>query len=317
MKQIHKQEKEQFKTLFRQENIDRFEDRFKILEIFLQTERHLTANEIHDLLVENAIHFKPDFIRETLQLMCQFGFALKTRFDHGGARYEHRHIGQHHDHMVCTKCGEIIEFKDDRLENLQSYLASVHGFHMLQHKMEIYGICSKCLKNRIRQMQLSLSKPGERLTITGFTGGAGGRMRLLSMGLRIGDGLEVISNLNQGQVVIAVDAKRYVLGKGLAQKILVERITAKDGTPHKSSAPNTMGAMPMNKMLEGQRGIITRVGGDKALRRRLLEMGFLTGSEIYIEKYAPLKDPLELIIKGYHMSLRVQEATHIMVKDVS
>ena len=45
-------------------------------------------------------------------------------------------------------------------------------------------------------------------------------------------------------------------------------------------------------------------------------MGFLVGTEIYVEKYAPLKDPMELILKGYHVSLRVDEAAHIQVEDV-
>jgi Fe2+ transport system protein FeoA len=75
--------------------------------------------------------------------------------------------------------------------------------------------------------------------------------------------------------------------------------------------------MLLSEMKEGQTGVINRVGGnDGALRRRILEMGILKGSEVYIEKYAPLKDPLELIVKGYHLSLRVEEAAQITVEDV-
>jgi Fe2+ transport system protein FeoA len=66
-------------------------------------------------------------------------------------------------------------------------------------------------------------------------------------------------------------------------------------------------------MKEGQTGIIVHVGGNGALRRRILEMGLTKGTKIYVEKYAPLKDPLELIIKGYHLSLRVEEAANITV----
>ena len=57
-------------------------------------------------------------------------------------------------------------------------------------------------------------------------------------------------------------------------------------------------------------------GGESLLRRRLMEMGINRGTRIYVEKYAPLKDPLELIVKGYHVSLRVEEAAHIMVEHV-
>ena len=224
MKRIHSREKDQFKKLFKQENIDRFEDRFKILEVFLQTERHLTVSELIELLNESGYQFKSDFVRDTLKLMCRFGFARKNRFNNGDVRYEHRHLGQHHDHMICTKCKNIYEFEDEQIENMQVQVAAAHNFHMLQHKMEIYGICSNCLKDHIQLMPLIYAKQGERLEIKEFTGGATARVRLLSMGLRIGDTVDIITNLNQGQLVVAVGYNRYVLGRGLAQKILVEPV---------------------------------------------------------------------------------------------
>jgi Fur family ferric uptake transcriptional regulator len=221
MKHIHRQEKQQFKKLFKQEYIDVFEDRFNILETFLQTEKHLTIDELIALLKENGHDFEPDFIRDTLKLMVRFGFAKKNRFNNGPVRYEHMHLGQHHDHMICTKCRKILEFREDQLENLQLKIASAHGFHMLQHKMEIYGICSECLKNRVQEMPLVMAKPGECLVIKDITGGAGARMRLLSMGLRLKDEIEIVTNPGQGQIVVAVGYKRLVLGRGLAQKIMV------------------------------------------------------------------------------------------------
>ncbi len=193
MKQIHLQEKEQFKKLFKQEYIDNFEDRFKILEVFLKTEKHVTVEELTRLLAQNGCALDPQFVRETLKLMCRFGFAHKSRFDNGQVRYEHRHLGQHHDHMICTKCRKIIEFEEDQLEKLQIKIAADQGFHILQHRMEIYGICSDCLKDRIQLMPLTLAKDGEKLVLKDFSGGASARMRLLSMGLRIGDRIEVIS----------------------------------------------------------------------------------------------------------------------------
>lgn len=74
--------------------------------------------------------------------------------------------------------------------------------------------------------------------------------------------------------------------------------------------------MRLSELKENQTARIVRVGGNGALRRRILEMGILKGSEIYVEKYAPLKDPIELIVKGYHVSLRVDEAAHITVDNV-
>jgi Fur family ferric uptake transcriptional regulator len=97
---------------------------------------------------------------------------------------------------------------------------------MLQHKMEIYGICAECRRKRSDQMPLVLAKQGERLKIHEFIGGAGSRVRLMAMGLRVGDEIDVITNTSNGQLVIAADFKRLVLGRGLAQKILVQPIKA-------------------------------------------------------------------------------------------
>jgi len=72
----------------------------------------------------------------------------------------------------------------------------------------------------------------------------------------------------------------------------------------------------LSELREGQTATVTRIGGEGPFRRRLLEMGFLRGTQIYVEKYAPLKDPIELILKGYHVSLRVEEAADIHVENV-
>ena len=74
--------------------------------------------------------------------------------------------------------------------------------------------------------------------------------------------------------------------------------------------------MRLSEMKEGQTGTIIQIGGHSILRRRILEMGILKGTEVYVEKYAPLKDPLELIVKGYHVSLRVEEAANISMDNV-
>jgi Fur family ferric uptake transcriptional regulator len=77
MKQIHIQEKKQFKKLFKQEQIDNFEDRFKVLEAFLQTEKHVTIDELLKFLDQNGWQLDPDFVRETMKLTT-VPFATNT-----------------------------------------------------------------------------------------------------------------------------------------------------------------------------------------------------------------------------------------------
>ena len=74
--------------------------------------------------------------------------------------------------------------------------------------------------------------------------------------------------------------------------------------------------MRLSDMRKGQTATVVRVGGNGILRRRIMEMGILKGTDVYIEKYAPLRDPMELIVKGYHVSLRVEEAAQITVANV-
>lgn len=71
--------------------------------------------------------------------------------------------------------------------------------------------------------------------------------------------------------------------------------------------------MVLSELKMGQSAVIDRVGGSGALRRRILEMGIIKGVRVYVEKYAPLRDPMELIVKGAHVSLRVEEAAYISV----
>ncbi|RPH49198.1 MAG: Fur family transcriptional regulator [Desulfobacteraceae bacterium] len=224
MQRTHKQEKKQFEKLFKQEHVDNFEDRFKVLETFLQTEKHVTSAELTQMLNERGYDLDNEFVRDTLKLMCNFGFARKNKFDNGIVRYEHWHLGQHHDHLICIKCRKIVEFEEDSLENLQISIASKHGFHLLQHRMELYGICSACMKERVKLMPLSDAKQGERLIVRNIMGGTGARMRLLAMGIRPEDEIDVITNISRGQLVIAIEQKRFVIGQGLAQKIIVEPV---------------------------------------------------------------------------------------------
>ncbi|MBW1740467.1 MAG: transcriptional repressor [Deltaproteobacteria bacterium] len=222
METIHDQEKKQFKHLFEDEEIDYIEDRLAILEVLLSIERHISFQELIAALRDNGYSFEPDFVKKTLNLLCRYGFVSKKKFEGQPTLYEHRHLGSHHDHLICTKCKKIIEFENRQMEELQREIAALHGFHVLQHKMEIYGLCSGCLKERIRLMPLSFAQEGERGIVEEFLGGAGAQLRLATIGLRRGDEVEVITNSGEGQLVVAVNSTRLALGRGIARKIMVK-----------------------------------------------------------------------------------------------
>ena len=221
MKNENNLEKENFRSLLEAGQVDRIQERLTIIDTFLETEEHITLEELCRLLREKGYDFETDFVRQCLDRMVVLGFAQKKRFEDQPVRYEHRHLGRHHDHLICTKCGNITEFANEDMERLQIKVAAEHGFHMLQHRMEIYGLCSRCLSEREPFMPLSLAKPGETVVIKEIAGGRLSRSRLASMGLRSGDPIEIISNNGQGRLILAHDCTRLAMGRGIAQKIMV------------------------------------------------------------------------------------------------
>lgn len=72
--------------------------------------------------------------------------------------------------------------------------------------------------------------------------------------------------------------------------------------------------IPLSELREGERGVIARLNGTGNFRKRLQEMGFIKGVEILVEKFAPLRDPIEVVLKGYHVSLRIEEAGQVMIE---
>ena len=314
----HDNEKEQFKKLFSQQGLDQFNKRFKILEVFLKTDEHITSQNLTKQIELTGESFEENFVANTMELLCRYGFANKIEFDHGAARFEHRHLGLHHDHMICTKCDKIIEFRDEELEKNQSNMAAAYGFHMLQHELEIYGICSECLKQRDIIISLDQVKQGERVVVTSFNGGTNVSERLTSMGIRKGATIEIVTTQAGGQIVAAVEESRFVIGRGMATKVMVQSAgTQNIITPKNIMNKASLDIQNLSDVKQGQECIISKISGEPKLRRRLLEMGINRGTKVYIEKYAPLRDPLELVVKGSHISLRVEEAAHINVESVT
>lgn len=214
-------EKANFKALLEEESTDCVQERLDIIDVFLGTEAHITLEDMLELLKKKGHELDPLFVAQCMNRMVELGFAQKEQFEGQPIRYEHRHLGRHHDHLICTKCGRIEEFTDEAIERRQLEVAAAHGFHMLQHRMEIYGLCSRCVSARQRFVPLSAAKPGEYVVIRQISGGRTRRARLASMGLRPGDMVEVIANSGQGRLILGHGHTRLAIGRGLAQVIMV------------------------------------------------------------------------------------------------
>jgi len=214
-------EKANFRILIEADGKDRIQDRLNIIGVFLEREEHITLEEMLHLLREEGYDFEPRFVKQCINRMVDLGFAQKKQFKGQPIRYEHRHLGKHHDHLICTKCGTIVEFADESMERLQIEIAAKSGFHMLQHRMDIYGLCSQCLSQRTPLMLLTMAKEGERVVIREIAGGRKKQARLTDMGLRPGHLIEIINNAGRGRIILAQGPTRLAIGRGMAEKIMV------------------------------------------------------------------------------------------------
>ena len=214
-------EKTNFLSLIESDGADRLQDKLKVIDVFLSTEEHITLEEMLLLLREKGYDFDSGFVKHCLHRMVELGFAQRKQFEGQPIRYEHRQLGRHHDHLVCTKCGKIVEFANEQIERLQVEVAAGYGFHMLQHRMEIYGLCSDCCAKRKPLMALAMAKAGETVFVREVAGCKHKQGRLASMGLRAGDRVEIINNTGGGRVILGLENTRLAIGRGMAKRIMV------------------------------------------------------------------------------------------------
>ncbi len=120
--------------------------RLKVLEVVRRGARHLTAGEIYKHTQAKYPGIGYATIYRTLRLLCQAGLCVELKCEDGVCRYEYAGGAVHHDHLICTKCGRIVEVVDPEIERLQERLFKVNGFLPQRHRMELYGICNRCKK---------------------------------------------------------------------------------------------------------------------------------------------------------------------------
>jgi Fur family ferric uptake transcriptional regulator len=117
-----------------------------ILDIFTRAREHLSAEELYVRVKKSHPGIGYATVYRTLKLLADAGLAQERRFDDGFTRYEHTTPEAHHDHLICTKCGTILEFENERIEALQQDVARKNHFKVLDHKLELYGLCVACQK---------------------------------------------------------------------------------------------------------------------------------------------------------------------------
>lgn len=115
-----------------------------IARTFFENQEHMSTEELHHRVQKISSQVGYATVYRTLKLLSEAGLAAGRSFGDGFTRYEPDNQIEHHDHLICTRCGAIIEFENDRIEALQKSVAGQYRFEVTHHVMELYGVCSKC-----------------------------------------------------------------------------------------------------------------------------------------------------------------------------
>ena len=115
-----------------------------IAQTVLEAEGHIGVEDIHRRVRRRDARVGFSTVYRTMKLLKECGLVSERHFGDGMARYEPVREGEHHDHLICLSCGEIVEFEDERIEARQDAVAAQHGFQIQSHKHEIYGLCARC-----------------------------------------------------------------------------------------------------------------------------------------------------------------------------
>lgn len=138
------EEQEVFLKHIQKQGLKRTAQRDLILDTFLRTEDHLSSEDLYRLVKTDDPSIGQTTVYRTLKLLTEAGLAREVRFGDGITHYEHNYKHQHHDHMICSECGRIIEFFSAELEAIQDAMAAKHRFQVTQHLLRIIGVCAEC-----------------------------------------------------------------------------------------------------------------------------------------------------------------------------
>jgi len=133
-----------FTNFLKKKNLKSTKQRQEILNVFLKSKRHLSVEDLYNIVKKNDPGIGQATVFRVLKLLCESGLAKEVKLGDKKTRFELKYGHQHHDHLVCVNCGKFIEVLDPRIEDLQEKLCQRFGFSPKRHRMEIFGTCKKC-----------------------------------------------------------------------------------------------------------------------------------------------------------------------------
>jgi Fur family ferric uptake transcriptional regulator len=133
-----------FRRFLRERSLPVTTQREQVAEALFAAGGHLSVEDVEQQLRGRDLHVGKATIYRTLDLLADSGMIVERDFGEGFRRYERVPGHPHHEHLICLRCGKVVEFQNDRLERMKSLIADEYGFRHSHHRLEIYGVCREC-----------------------------------------------------------------------------------------------------------------------------------------------------------------------------
>ena len=134
----------QFRDMLKGKGLKITPQRETILKEISKDNGHRECEDIYLAMKQNGKNVSRATVYRTLEILVQNDFARKLELGDGRARYESKVGSLHHDHLICTSCGKIVEYMNQEIEDLQEKVAKKYGFTLDRHIHQLFGICKKC-----------------------------------------------------------------------------------------------------------------------------------------------------------------------------
>lgn len=140
---------EKFKQILKSSALKYTRQREAVLKVLYNNEGHFSPEQLYNIVKDSHPELNVGIatVYRTLNLLEESDIVSSISFGAQGKKYEIA-TKPHHDHMICRSCGKIIEFNDDTIERKQKTIAKKHDFKLTGHLMQLYGICSECIKKQ-------------------------------------------------------------------------------------------------------------------------------------------------------------------------
>jgi Fur family ferric uptake transcriptional regulator len=135
---------ERFRRHLRDHHLPVTRQRDLVAQTVLTSDEHLSVEAIQRRLKDQGEHVGTATIYRTLDVLVRSGLVRAHDFGEGFKRYEPMPQQAHHEHLICLRCGKVVEFQNDRLERMIPIIADEHAFQHQRHRVEVYGLCREC-----------------------------------------------------------------------------------------------------------------------------------------------------------------------------